>query len=253
MYGKATVDEDFYDVVIDNRKYDFEMFHVPKESVSLTDWTIGLQASALVKDGGTLQVGIGSLGDAVISGLVLRHQNNNEYQNILKDLGILDTASELIGDYGGTGIFEQGLHISSEMFVDTMIELYKAGIIKRRVYDDITIQKLVNEGKINSKITPDVLKYLMDELAIHQQLTSEDVDYLKKFGILKQEVVFENNSLKIDGKEFSNDLGDPLNFKEVTKYCLGEHLKKWHTYKCKFLFLAQTSFMSICGPCQKKN
>ncbi len=236
MYGKALVEEDFYDVVVDNRKYDFEMFHVPKEPVSLTDWTVGLQASSLVKDGGTLQVGIGSLGDAVISGLVLRHQNNSEYKNILNDLGVLDTASELIGNYGGTGTFEEGLHISSEMFVDTMIELYKAGIIKRRVYDDIAIQKLVNEGKINSKIHPDVLQYLMDELAIHQQLTQEDVDYLKKFGIFKQEVALENNVLKIGDKEFSNDLGDKSNFNEVTKYCLGDHLKNGILINASFFF-----------------
>lgn len=225
MYGKAVVEEDFYDVVVDNRKYDYEMFHVPKEAVSITDWAIGLQASALVKDGGTLQVGIGSLGDAVISGLLLRHKNNSEYNEILDKLGVFKSSGELIKNYGGTDTFDQGLHVSSEMFVDTMIELYKAGIVKRKVYDNIAIQKLVNEGKINSKITPDVLKYLMDELAIHETLTQSDVEFLKHFGIFRDEVVLEGDKLKVNGIELSNNLGDETNFKEVGKYCLGDNLK----------------------------
>ncbi len=236
MYGKAVVEEDFYDIVVDNREYDFELFHVPKEPVSLTDWTIGFRASALVKDGGTLQVGIGSLGDAVISGLLTRHEKNHEYQQILRDLGVMEENGDLITRYGGYGVFTEGLHISSEMFVDTMIELYKAGIVKRRVYDDICIQRLVNEGKINSKITPEVLRYLMDELAIHQKLTPEDVLYLKKFGIFKQEVILEGDRLKLSDMEFSNDLGDSSNFREITTHCLGEHLKNGILINASFFF-----------------
>ncbi len=236
MYGKALVDEDFYDLVIDNRKYDYEMFHVPKEPVSLTDWTVGLQASTLVKDGGTLQVGIGSLGDAVISGLLLRHENNSEYKNILNDLNVIDENKELIDTYGGTEKFIEGLHISSEMFVDTMIELYKAGIIKRRVYDNITIQRLVNEGKINGEICPGTLRHLMENLAIHQQLTEEDVNFLKEFGIFKQEVQLEGDSLKLGEMEFSNNLGDPANFKEITSNCLGTHLKNGILINTSFFF-----------------
>ena len=37
----------------------------------------------LVRDGGTLQLGIGELGDAVCYGLQLRHQQNEEFREIL--------------------------------------------------------------------------------------------------------------------------------------------------------------------------
>jgi acyl-CoA hydrolase len=37
----------------------------PNNKVSAADYAIGLHASSLVVDGGTLQIGIGSLGDAI--------------------------------------------------------------------------------------------------------------------------------------------------------------------------------------------
>ncbi len=236
MYGRAVVEEDFYDLVIDNRSYDFGLFHVPKEAVSLTDWAIGLRASALVKDGGTLQVGIGSLGDAVIGGLLLRHTQNKEYNAILKDMEVLLENGALVSEVGGTDIFKEGLHISSEMFVDTMIELYKAGIVKRKVYDHLKIQEMVEKKIINGRITEDALKFLIDELAIHERLRPEDLDFLKHFGIFKEEVYLEGNSLIIGEHKLSNDLGEIENFKEVARLCLGTHLKNGILINSSFFF-----------------
>ncbi len=236
MYGKAVVEEDFYDLVIDNRIYDFELFHVPKEAVSLVDWAIGLRASALVKDGGTLQVGIGSLGDAVIGGLLLRHTKNQAYNDILKELGVSEENGTLISTVGGTHTFEEGLHISSEMFVDSMIELYKAGIVKRKVYDNLKIQQMVEKGIISETIGPDALKFLLDELAIHERLRQEDVQFLKHFGIFKEEVTLEGNTLIVDGIKLSNDLGDQENFREVARLCLGSELKNGVVINSSFFF-----------------
>ncbi len=236
MYGRAVIEEDFYDMVIDNRMYDFELFHVPKEPVSLTDWSIGLRASALVKDGGTLQVGIGSLGDAVIGGLLMRHTHNGEYKNLLKDMGVSLEKGRLVDRVGGCNIFKEGLHISSEMFVDTMIELYKAGIVKRKVYDHLKIQQMVDRGIIKDKITEDALRFLVEELAIHERLTQRDVDFLIHFGIFKEGVILEGDNLIVEGKRLSRDIGDRENLREVAKYCLGDRLKNGIVINSSFFF-----------------
>ena len=51
----------------------YDLFAPPKEPVSLTDYAMALHAAALVKDGGTLQIGIGSFSDALAHALILRH------------------------------------------------------------------------------------------------------------------------------------------------------------------------------------
>ena len=146
MYGDAVVEGDLYDVLLQGPEFDYPLFGTPKESVSLRDYAIGLHVSSLVKDGGTLQVGIGSLGDAIAAGLSMRQNENKVYNKVLKAMGIAGRYRNLIEKIGGTGIFEQGLYGSSEMFVDAFYQLYKSGVLKRKVYDSIAIMKLINAG-----------------------------------------------------------------------------------------------------------
>ena len=48
----------------------------------------GLHAASIVPDGGTLQIGIGSLGDAVAQALILRQRKNGEFCDLLSRLGL---------------------------------------------------------------------------------------------------------------------------------------------------------------------
>src|SRR5581483_6541049 len=97
----------------------------PKESVSLGHHAIGLHIAGLIRDGGTLQIGIGALADALVSALILRHRNNAAFREIVGKLGIT----------GEWAPFEAGLYGVSEMFVDVFLDLYHAGILKRRAPD----------------------------------------------------------------------------------------------------------------------
>ena len=56
------------------------------EPVSDTKYAIGLHAAGLVKDGGTLQIGIGQVGDALAQGLIVRHRDNAQYRAVMKRL-----------------------------------------------------------------------------------------------------------------------------------------------------------------------
>jgi hypothetical protein len=41
------------------------------------------------------------------------------------------------------------------MLVDGYLHLMKCGVVKRKTYNNVHIQRLINEGKIEEKITPD--------------------------------------------------------------------------------------------------
>jgi acyl-CoA hydrolase len=134
MYGDADVGPDYFDGIVDDPRYDFPLFAAPNRSVETAEYMIALHVSALIRDGGTLQIGIGSLGDALTYLLKLRHVENSIYLSLLRDSGILDRFSDVLGRLGGTTPFREGLYAATEMLVDGFLELYRSGILKRKVY-----------------------------------------------------------------------------------------------------------------------
>jgi acyl-CoA hydrolase len=99
-----------------------------------------------VRDGGSLQIGIGALSDALTHALVLRHTRNPEYREIIEALWPGLAQSELVCRWGGLGSFEQGLFGASEMVMDGFAALIDAGVVKRRVVDDIALMQRMHDG-----------------------------------------------------------------------------------------------------------
>ncbi|WP_300673214.1 acetyl-CoA hydrolase/transferase C-terminal domain-containing protein [Desulfoluna sp.] len=226
MYGDAKVDPGHFDMVIENPDYEFKLFSAPKEMVNTTDWMIGLNASVLVKDGGTLQVGIGSLGDAIVAGIMMRHMENEAYRSFLTEAGILEANGTLIKEWGGVDVFDEGIMSSTEMFVDTLLDLYQCGVIKRKVYENLDLQLLLNEGAITDEVTPEMVKLLLERDAIRPQLREKDVAFLTAFGVFKKGIVLDQGEL-VDGEaRFSADLSDAANLDAVLTHCLGKNLDK---------------------------
>jgi acyl-CoA hydrolase len=129
MPGDAVIGADELDLLLDGPATDFPLFAPPREPVSLTDYAAGLHAASIVPDGGTLQIGIGSLGDAVAQGLVLRHRNNADFCELLSRLGCNPARDAAVH----TEPFAVGLYGCSEMFVEGLLDLFRAGILKRDV------------------------------------------------------------------------------------------------------------------------
>jgi acyl-CoA hydrolase len=129
MPGDAAIGAEEFDFLLDSPTTDFPLFAPPREPVSLTDYAAGLHAASLVPDGGTLQIGIGSLGDAVVQALILRHHRNDDFCKLLTLLGYDHVRDAAVH----TEPFEVGLYGCSEMFVEGMLDLYRAGILKREV------------------------------------------------------------------------------------------------------------------------
>jgi acyl-CoA hydrolase len=130
--GAAELPESAIDLLLDDRDLDHEPFSVPHEPVDTAAWAIGLHASALVKDGGTLQVGIGALGDAVCHALKLRERDNQSYRKLLQRLGATRASVAI----GGEEPFQSGLYVASELISNPLFSLFEAGIVRRRVYEE---------------------------------------------------------------------------------------------------------------------
>lgn len=129
MPGSAEVPADTFDTILDTPEVEFPIFAAPKRPVATEDYVAGLHAASLVKDGGTLQIGIGSLGDAVTYALILRHKHNALFKELIARIAP-DPDGSLPRE---TEPFSEGLYASSEMFVEGFLDLYEAGILKREV------------------------------------------------------------------------------------------------------------------------
>src|SRR5262245_53752250 len=83
MAGDAAVAAERFDYLLEGPAYEFRLFAPPRRAVSLADYAAGCRVASLVKDGGTLQIGIGSIGDAVAYALILRHERPATFRDVL--------------------------------------------------------------------------------------------------------------------------------------------------------------------------
>jgi acyl-CoA hydrolase len=87
MSGDAIVGEDVVDLVLENPRYHHELLGAPSLPPGDAEYALGLRAASLLRDGGTIQVGIGRVGEAVCFGACLRDQDAPLYNKILDALG----------------------------------------------------------------------------------------------------------------------------------------------------------------------
>jgi acyl-CoA hydrolase len=224
MYGDAPIPAARFDAVLDEPGTELSLFGPPSEPVTYADQAVGLRVSTLLRDGGTVQIGIGSLGDAIGWATELRHTRNEAYREAIEALDAGAESEELIREIGGLGPFEEGLYGGTEMFVEAFLRLFEAGVLSREVYDDPTIQRLVNEGRFEEGVTLDALDGLLAEGAVGERIGAGGVEYLKRWGLLREEVSYSDGQLRVDGERIPADLGDPDARESIADHALGEEL-----------------------------
>src|SRR5436190_21277263 len=126
MPGPGDLPAQEFSAVLDSPATEFPLFAPPAEPVSDTKYAIGLHAASMVRDGGTLQIGIGQVGDALAQGLIVRHRDNGQFHAIMKRLAPGAAPVE-------SGPFTKGLYGVSEMLIEAFLGLIDAGILKREV------------------------------------------------------------------------------------------------------------------------
>jgi len=171
--GSAAVDASFFDAVVAPPGPYPKLFGLPRQPVSDADYAIGFHASTLVRDGGTLQIGIGTLADALCHALVLRHTDNAAYWRVLAALGYEnpgesgDEGASLPADAASSEVdlsgirnakapvaplepFRVGLFGCSEMLNEGFRRLVEVGVIKRKVVDDLDFMRRLHEGRADA-------------------------------------------------------------------------------------------------------
>lgn len=131
MPGAGDLAADEFSAVLDGPATEFPLFAPPSEPVSDTKYAIGLHVAGLVPDGGSLQIGIGQVGDALAQGLIVRHRDNAQFHAIMKRLAPGADPAE-------SGPFGKGLYGVSEMLIEAFLGLINAGILTREV-DGVTL------------------------------------------------------------------------------------------------------------------
>ncbi len=147
--GTAAVDEGYFDLVVSPPGPYPALFGLPRQPVSDVDYAIGLYASALVRDGGTLQIGIGALADALCHALVLRHTDNATYRRVLAALEPELERHPTVVASGGLDPFATGLYGCSEMINEGFKRLVETGVIRRKVVDDEALMQRLADGTAN--------------------------------------------------------------------------------------------------------
>ncbi|MEH6950118.1 acetyl-CoA hydrolase/transferase C-terminal domain-containing protein [Nitrobacter sp. NHB1] len=126
MPGAGDLPASEFSAILDSPDTDFPLFAPPSEPVSDTKYAIGLHAAALIKDGGSLQIGIGQVGDALAQSLILRHRDNARFREIAARLAPGNAMAE-------AAPFAKGLYGVSEMVFEAFLGLISAGVLKREV------------------------------------------------------------------------------------------------------------------------
>lgn len=246
LYGDAPIEPETVDAVLDDKSGEYPIFAPPSEPVSLVDHAIALRVSTLIPDGGTLQIGIGSLGDAIGHALSLRHNHNTTYQEIIESLGVYDDAGETIDDLGDVEPFEEGLYGATEMFAEAFIHLYEDGILSRTVYEDYNIQELVNEGYATDGIDEATLSYLHETGAIPTDLDATAVAFLQRWGILTDDVKLSDGQLSVAGETVPPTLDDERTWNRLCADGLGDELAGGRVLDGAF-FLGSSSMYESLG------
>ncbi len=239
MGGEAQLAPAQFDFIVDDPRYDYDLFAPPNRPLASAEHAIGLYASALIRDGGTLQVGIGEMGDALIYALLLRHQQNAAWRATLETLGTGD-AAPLIEGGGGTAPFARGLFAASEMFVDQLLELYRAGVLRRRAYDCLALERALAAGQ-SERFDASILPALL-AAGVGPQLSETQFAELRRHGVFREDVEFRAGRLRAHGGEWiSADLADADDSARIAEECLGRELRNGRVLHAGF-FLGPRGF-----------
>ncbi|MFL6551292.1 MAG: acetyl-CoA hydrolase/transferase C-terminal domain-containing protein [Povalibacter sp.] len=235
MYGDALVTADTFDFLLDDTVLDFPLFCPPNMPIPPTEHAIALNVSTLLRDGGTLQLGIGELGDAIVYSTQLRHQQPAIYRQVLEDTGVLERHRRLIETEGGTAPFERGLYGCSEMLVDGFLDLYRSGVLKRCVYPSARIQRLLDDGHIDENINQRTLEAL--SASGMNRMSYADFNELRDVGVFRDDVQYERGVLIApDGTQLAANFVDPTQRASIASTCLGERLRNGVLVDAGFFF-----------------
>ena len=216
----AEVALDFADIVLETPGPAHALFALPHEPVQLAEHALGMHAAALVLDGGSLQIGIGALSDALVHALLWRHRDPADFGAALGALrqGKVSEPEQ--------APFTRGLYGASEMVMDGFMHLRTAGILVREVYDDLGIQRLLNQNTIRETASLQTLDRLLEAGLLPLQLDQFALNWLENLGWLPQGArIHEQQIVWPDTRRSGADLAQTEQREALAERMRGRKLK----------------------------
>ncbi|MCO1333961.1 acetyl-CoA hydrolase [Microbulbifer sp. OS29] len=224
--GSSELEADTFDFLLKGETFNAPLFPVPALPVTYTEYGLAFHIASLVEDGGTLQVGIGALGDAICHVLRLRHKENGLFCRVIGDL----IKSESLHSFREglplcTASFKQGLYGASEMVPHGFLHLRCAGVLSREVYPDATLQQLLDSDQLTATVQEETLLALKNAGRISCPLTEEDTRFLQGLGIVDPSYSWRGHKLLTpEGEEEECDLHSEHGRRRLIGGCLNKKI-----------------------------
>lgn len=237
MLGDAVVREERFDLLLDRVRYEHDLYGPPNLPIGLVEHAIGLNAAALVRDGGTLQLGIGELGDACVYALQLRQQRNDVFREALEATGVAARHGAAIAEVGGLATLERGLYACTEMFVDGFLDLYRSGLLTRRVYPHAVLQRLLDAGTVTERLEVGTLEALAATGVGVPALDAHEFAALRAAGLFAPGTRFEapDRLLAPDGTALAASFASAGARAAIAAHCLARRLDGGRVLHAGFL------------------
>ena len=198
LYGDGELDRQDFDLLYEDCSKSTpdgtsNLFVIPQKPVSMVDYALALHVSTLIKDGGTLQIGIGSLGDGVAAVLGLRQHENNVYQQLVASI-VSDCQFDLRSSLPlEKSSFQTGLYANTEMLVEGLLYLRQQGVLMRQVFPLLGLNQLLlnlygAESVQSPTITPKLISAIFKAQIVTLPLSLHHFESLQVLGLLSTTV-----------------------------------------------------------------
>jgi hypothetical protein len=134
----------------------------------------------------------------------VRHQRNADYRAALDALG---GTHPLASSIGGLDPFALGLYGASEMVMDGFMHLTRAGVLRRRVYDDVALERALAEGVLTERLDGEAAERLYARGTLAPHIDEHELARLIRFGLLPADARLEHDKLVLaDGSHLDTDM-----------------------------------------------
>jgi hypothetical protein len=133
------------------------------------------------------------------------------------------------------------------MFVDQMLDLYRAGILRRRVYDYLPLQRALAANGSITRIDESLLEAMLAAGA-GPVLCAADVAAFKAAGVFRSETRFDNGHITSpEGTRIEANLGSAKVRAALARECLALNLQGGTVMHAGFLLGPRSFYAALCA------
>jgi hypothetical protein len=121
------------------------------------------------------------------------------------------------------------------MLADGFLDLYRSDILKRRVYPSARLQRLIDEGHIDERVSLRTLDAL--STSGMSRMSYADFQEFREVGLFLDDVEYDRGMLITpDGVQLRANFSDPEQRAQIARTCLGETLRNGVLVDAGFFF-----------------